>query len=124
MAVQAPVDVTPPGISNRHAIVIQWGGVTKIAQNDTFTADGTVGGLVIRSVQIEGTANGATLAVQGSNDGVTFENLSDIGGSALTGLSTGVLKQIREPSLWITLALTGGGASTSMMVTIFAVRQW
>jgi hypothetical protein len=130
--VHSAADITPAGIINRHSTVLQWGGTTgnpvdpfgAIAQNDTCNPDNTTGGAVQRSIQIEGTANGATVAVQGSNDGTNFENLNDISGAAITGKSTGVLLQIQQPCLWIKWVLTGGGASTAIVITLYSVRQF
>lgn len=121
MAAQDPTEVTPPGVINRHSTTVKWG---PLAVGDTCTADQNVGGAVIRSIQIEGTANGGTIAITGSNDGTNFENLNDIGGSAITGKSTGVFLQIQQPSLWIKPVLSGGGASTAITVTLYLVRQF
>lgn len=123
MATQAPAEVTPNGIINRHTIVLQWGGVNKIVQGDTCTADQSVGGAGLKSVQIEGNFGGGTVAIQGSNDGVTFETLLDASNSAISKTSA-ALVQILTPSLWIQPVLTGGNGSTSLMITIIALRQF
>lgn len=123
MSVQAVSEVTPNGIINRHTIVIQWGGSTKILQGDTCAADQSIGGAGLKSVQIEGTFGGATVAIQGSNDGVTFETLFDASNSAISKTSA-ALVQILTPSLWIQPLITGGNGTTSLMITIIALRQF
>ena len=90
-----------------------------IGQNDTFdpiqlphAAD--------RCIQITGTAGGGTIAIQGSNDGTNYVTLTDVGGNALTGLTTGVIKEILENTKWIKPVLTGGGGTTAMAIVMSA----
>lgn len=77
-----------------------------------------------RSVQIDGTPSGATVAIQGTlyPKGVspeTFVNLSDSSGGTLTGLSTG-LKGMRDHVVQVKPVLTGGDASTDLTIQVFA----
>lgn len=46
----------------------------------------------VKSVQVTGTFNGATITIEGSNDGVTYAPLSDVTGTALTFTANGVEK--------------------------------
>lgn len=123
MSTQTPIETTPLGIVNRRTVRVQWGGTVPIAQGDVCVADMAVGGAAIKSVQIEGTFNGATVAIQGSNDGVTFETLLDPAGNALSKGSAGIF-QIATPALWLQPLVTSGGAGTSLLITVFATRQF
>lgn len=121
MATQTPVEATPQGVTNRRTTVIQWGGGTAIASGDVCVADPRAGGAPWKSVQIEGTFNGATVVMQGSNDGVNYETLLDGQGNALSKTSAGLF-QIATPCLYLLPAIQGGGASTSLLITVFASR--
>lgn len=62
--------------------------------------------------------NGATLAIQGSNDGTNFCTLNDTFGVALTGIGSDQIRQINEETKWIKWVLTGGGGQTAINVII------
>lgn len=123
MSTQTPIETTPQGIVNRRTIRVQWGGTTPVATGDVCVPDMLVGGAAVKSVQIEGTFNGATVAIQGSNDGVTFETLLDPANNAISKNAAGLF-QIATPALWIQPVVTGGGASTALLITVFAARQF
>jgi hypothetical protein len=73
--------------------------------------------LVDRSVQITGTFSGATLAFEGSNDGVNYFTLSNPSGTALTFTSAGLM-QVTEATAWVRPHITAGtGASLSATLT-------
>lgn len=72
-----------------------------------------------RSVQASGTWNGATLTLQGSNDGTTYFVLTDTAGTPgnLSFTADG-LKQVRENTAFTKPVLSGGGGSTSLKVVL------
>jgi hypothetical protein len=69
-----------------------------------------------KTVTIGGTANGATAAIEGSNDGTNWFALTNPQGTAI---ASGIAR-ISENPLYIRPNLTGGGASTDMDVIICA----
>ena len=72
-----------------------------------------------RSVQVIGTFGGATIALQGSNDGgTTWAALSDPQGNALSFTSAGI-EQVGTISQMIRPIVTGG-ASVDVDVWLFA----
>ena len=73
---------------------------------------------VDKSVQFQGTFNGATLAIMGSNDGVNFVTLNDTFGVPITGVATAQIRQINEETKYIVPVLTGGGGQTALNVIV------
>ena len=68
-----------------------------------------------KSVQVVGTFNTATIALQGSNDGTNWESLSDPQGNAIEMTTTG-LKQILENTRFVRPLVTSVGGSTNVDV--------
>ena len=68
-----------------------------------------------KSVQVVGTFNTATIALQGSNDGTNWVSLSDPQGNAIEMTSAG-LKQILENTRFVRPLVTSVGASTDVDV--------
>ena len=87
----------------------------EILSDPTFTS---------RSVQVEGTWDGATVTIQGSNmiDSPVFETLYDSGGNAIS-FTTGAIKQIRENTYWIRPVVTGLGVATNLDVYLLLSIQ-
>lgn len=81
------------------------------------TADGAGAGIELpewadNCVQIIGTIGGATITIEGSNDGSNWATLNNAQGAALSFTSlTGALKQIVERPRYIRPNITGGAAS-------------
>lgn len=71
-----------------------------------------------RCVQVAGTFDGATVAVQGSNDGTNWETLRDPLGNALTFTAEG-LRGVLEVPRYVRPEVSGGGASTDVNVVLF-----
>lgn len=71
-----------------------------------------------RSVSISGTFAGATVTVQGSNDGSNWFTLTDPQGNPISRTSAG-LEQIAEVTKF-TRVVTSGGLGTSVNVVIYA----
>jgi hypothetical protein len=64
-----------------------------------------------RSVQVTGTFGGATITLEGSNDGTNYVTLRDPQGVALSFTAAG-LKQVMETTLYVRASITGGAGST------------
>lgn len=75
-----------------------------------------------RTVQVAGTFGGATVTVQGSNDGTNFATLTDPLGNALT-ITTATIKQVTEAVLQMRPAVTGGDGTTALTVTFMCRRS-
>lgn len=73
-----------------------------------------------RCVSIDGTFGGATVVIQGSNDGSNWYTLNNAQGTAISG-TAGLLKQIVEVPYYIR-PLLSGGAGSSVTVTMIARR--
>ena len=72
-----------------------------------------------RSVQISGTmGSGGTIVIEGTNDGVTFNTLSDANGNALSKTVTGIFA-ITEATIGIRPQVTVGDATTSCTVAAY-----
>lgn len=74
-----------------------------------------------KSVQIIGTFGGATVALQGSNDGATWATLSDPQGNAISKTSA-ALEQVLEHTRYIRPS-TSGGTGTDVDVIVFMKGQ-
>jgi hypothetical protein len=75
-----------------------------------------------RSVQVAGTFAGATLVVEGSNDGVNYFTLPNPSGSALSFTAAGLM-QFNVPTAWIRPRVTAGSGAT-LTVTLAARRAY
>jgi hypothetical protein len=102
---------------NDDAMEIRWTGVT---ENDTFEAHDGASEYADRSFQLCTTIGGATVKIQGSNDGLVYYTLNDPFGNALslTGLN---LKGILEYTRYIK-PLATGGSSQALDVIIVAKK--
>jgi hypothetical protein len=99
--------------------------------NSVVTASWTMGGADTgvqvaltdwydRSIQIAGTFGGATVTIQGSNDGVNWSTMRDPASVALT-FTAADIKQLLEMALYIR-PITTGGTGSALVVTM-AGRQ-
>lgn len=68
-----------------------------------------------RSVQVSGTFGGATVTIEGSNDGTNWFTLADPQGNNLSFV-TARLEAILELVFWIRPKVTGGDGTTSINV--------
>lgn len=75
-----------------------------------------------RCVQVEGTFDGGTVVLEGSNDGANWHTLRDPTGSALSFTAAG-LKGVLEVPRYVRPSVSGGGASTDIDVTLFIRGQ-
>lgn len=70
-----------------------------------------------RSVQVTGTFGGATVTIEGSNDGVNYFTLVDPHGNNLSFV-TSRLEAVLEMVLWVRPKVTGGDGTTDLTVTM------
>jgi hypothetical protein len=76
-----------------------------------------------RSIQFSGTFNNVTAVLEGSNDGVNFNTLTDASGVALSVTSKS-LKQVLEAPLWVRPNVnTNAGVNTDLSATLFLRRN-
>jgi hypothetical protein len=77
-----------------------------------------------RCVQIGGTFSGgaATVTLEGSNDGVTWFTLTDPQGNVISATAA-KMEQVMEVPRFTRPNLTGGDGSTSITVTLLAVKK-
>ena len=75
-----------------------------------------------KTVQVTGTFNGATLTLQGSNDGTTWADLTDQAGSDLDFTAAG-LAVIAENPIWIRPAQTNGSLTDVDVFLVCAPRN-
>ena len=105
---------------------IPGGGIMRVVWT---MATGDVGvdcnypGWADRNVQVEGTADGATVAIQGSNDGSNWRALTDMAGNSLGTLGVGVIRMVQENTLRLRPVVTGGTVNTAIVVTMIARRR-
>jgi hypothetical protein len=74
-----------------------------------------------KSVQVAGTFAGATVTIQGSNDGSNWSTLSDPQGLSLSFTSPG-LKTVLEHTRYIR-PVSSGGAGTNLTISMFTKGQ-
>ncbi len=80
--------------------------------------------LTDRSMQITGTAGGASITLQGSNDGVNYVTLTDVQGSPISAKAPGTITQISETTLWVKAVLTGGDGTTALNVILVGKKPF
>lgn len=78
-------------------------------------------GAADRSVQIEGTFGGATITVQGSNDGSNWQSLTDPQGNAIAKTSA-ALEAIQELTRYVRV-ISSGGTGTNVNVSLLLKGQ-
>ncbi len=74
-----------------------------------------------RSVQFAGSFDGASVSLQGSNDGTNWATLTDPQGNALTK-SASALETVMEVPRYTKVTSSGGGGSQSITVSLFCRR--
>ena len=104
-------------ISNSTEIGYGDGSSRLISWTGGATADGAATPVELpewadNCVQIIGTIGGATITIEGSNDGTNYETLNNAQGGALSFVAlTSTIKQIVERPRYIRPKITGGAAS-------------
>lgn len=72
-----------------------------------------------KSVQVSGTFGGATVTLEGSNDGTTYAALLDQAGASVAFTAAG-LKQIVTNARYIRPNITGGAGSALVTTVLFS----
>jgi hypothetical protein len=103
---------TPTG--NHKSFVAQWPGAVL---GDTFTAL-DFSQYTDKSVQVTGAFDGAACVLEGSNNGTDYFPLHDYQGATLS-FGAGGLKPVAEACRFVRPLLVGGGAITSLTVSLF-----
>lgn len=117
----ATVKRTPVAATSSDLVKIwKWAGLTQADANGAEPLGPEWLDYVDRTVQVTGTFGGATIVLEGSNDGTNFVTLNAPGNSALSFTSAG-LKQILESAAYIRPNISGG-AGVSVDITVCARR--
>jgi hypothetical protein len=74
-----------------------------------------------RCVQVTGTFGGATITIQGSNDGTNWDTLNNAQGTAATFTAQGTKQLVEVPQF--VRPLLSGGSGSSLTVTMIARRS-
>ncbi len=84
---------------------------TDIVTGDTLTAFPVAAqAAVAGAVQFGGTFGGATIGLQVSNDGTTFFDMKDLGGTVITATAN-ALFEFTTAAMYIRPVITGGAAN-------------
>lgn len=113
--------VTKLGSYPETAYMVVWEALTT---TDTEGAPAELIAYSDRSVQVVGTFDGASLQLQGSNDGTNYKVLTDPQGNALTFTTTNI-EAIAELTRYIKPVVTvagSGGADLDVYVLVSGVR--
>ena len=95
--------------------IATWAGETT-AGNASIARYAPLTSLTTASVQVSGTIGGATIALQGSNDGVTYTTLKDIAGTDISFTAAGYV-EFSSAAAFIKPSISGG-TSDSIDVTV------
>lgn len=99
-------------VPSRDVLIVLW---ETMGNADTGTTI-NLAGASDRSVQIAGTFGGATVTLQGSNDGTNWATLTDPQGNGIAKTSAAI-EQVSEITRYIR-AITSGGTGTDVDVTL------
>lgn len=99
--------------------IAAWAG-ENTAGNASIARYAPLVSLVTASVQVGGTFGGATVVLQGSNDGVTYATLKDLQGNNISFTSAGYA-EFSSGAAFIKPSISGGtGDSINVTVTHWA----
>lgn len=115
MTVRAPVFKDVSDVQDGSVLMVTWTGVTEADSFGPFRNSK----FYPMSMQVTGTIGGATVILNGSNDGTNYVALNDMSGSAISFTSNG-LKTIRERTLYIQPATSGGSGQTTAVSILLA----
>lgn len=96
---------------NTAALVAAWTGLLLGDEGDALPFSAYTD----RSVQVFGTFGGATLRVEGSNDGANWATLTDPQGNDLL-ITSAKLEMVAEATLMIRPKVVGGDGTTNLSV--------
>ncbi len=113
MATIAPT-VTEIGYGNFAAKQAIW---TPVTSADTCGAV-TFPEYSEKSIQVAGTFDSASVAVNGSNDGTNYVALNDPGGTVIA-VTSAKIKGVLEKTMFVQPVATSGGGSQSLTISMF-----
>ena len=113
----ATVTPTPTRIREGESMLYAW----TLTSSDTEGASIDAHEYGDRTVQIAGTFDGATVVLQGSNDGTNWFSLTDPQGNAISK-TTAAMETVMEVPLYTRGTSSGGGASQSVTISLFCRR--
>jgi hypothetical protein len=91
---------------------------SSIVTGDTIESYGiTAQAGVAGAVQFSGTFGGATIALQGSNDGTTFYTLEDLQGTAISGTAAGYF-EFTTAALYLRPSISGGSGNAVNVIAM------
>ena len=102
---QIAARVTNPGSGNSGITLISWTTLTEDDTAQDVIVNGT--GPIACALQVTGTFGGATVVLQGSNDGTTWATLADVLGST-SGLAAAGVAEYSTSAVYTRVAATGG----------------
>jgi hypothetical protein len=70
-----------------------------------------------KSIQIGGTFGGATVTVEGSDDGVTYATINDVKGNAVSATSAARFDVVDVPAFLRPKTASGSGADVTVIIT-------
>lgn len=115
MAEIAATVATPRG-ANEGVLTVTWNTLTENDTCEEFIPGGTEP--VVASMQVTGTFGGATVVLQGSNDGTNFYDLDDIEGTAISVTAAGLV-EFSTSALYIKPVASGGTSQDLDIVICF-----
>lgn len=106
--------------THNHLILGQWAALAAGETGDALTF---AAGFPDRSFQVAGSFFGATVTLEGTNDGTNWVTLTDPLGNAISFTAAGI-KQVLEATWRVRAKVTGGnsGGTTALIATLFGVR--
>lgn len=109
---------TPTSEGNYKAVISTWG---PMAAGDVATPV-NLREYSDRSIQVSGTFGGATIAIQGSIDGVEWGTLGNAQGDPLS-FTSGRIEAVAELVAFIKPVITGGDGTTAITVSLIARKD-
>lgn len=102
------------------AVTVGIGATVQITWTGLLTGDNGAGIMyshyLNKTFQVFGTFGGATVSVQGSNDGVNWAPLNDATGTALTLSGSKLMRRTDDIPLWVRPLVNGGDGTTNLTV--------
>lgn len=93
-----------------------------LAAGETGDAAALVAAFADRSIQFTGTFGGATVVLQGSNDGTNYFTLKDPFGNDVS-VTAAALVQVLEVTLHTRPKVTGGDGTTALAAVLLARKS-
>jgi len=100
------------------AVAVTW---TPIGDSDTCI-NYMAPGMDCVSVQATGTFGGASVALQGSNDGTNFAGMTGKGGTSAIAITSAGMKAPNENAIYYRPVSSGGSSSSLTVVALFFPR--